>query len=383
MIFSGHRFVFFLTVFTLVGSHYNDIVYAFQARTPFELLGLQPEPFLDKAAIKAAYKRMARKYHPDVVVNHDSTPEEKHNANEVFASIIGAYKFLMDRNKLQEIGAVGSNFSPSSHWSSGFTSSHGPSSAYNSPFDNRGASNNVQGQATSGSSASHRPSSSTYSSSYWSSGFTASDGSSSACGSSFNNHGTDADSVQEASSPNAYGSSHESSYTDVYGNPHENHATRTESGPNNYYYYMPNFDLVNGNNFGRHRARSAYSDWSNGSVVNSGHEQWHTTARSGSSYDSSSSVRVESPYSGSSSAASSTGNPRIVIDAWKPQGFGPNERKVSSSWDEYLEEAHKQLFQLYNELNSNRRGYDSAVTNDDGYHEVHSSPTWSDFEMWV
>ena len=62
---------------------------------PFVLLGLDPSnPTADKKEIKRAYKRQAMKYHPDVVINTDSTPEERKRASEEFAKINAAYEIL-------------------------------------------------------------------------------------------------------------------------------------------------------------------------------------------------------------------------------------------------------------------------------------------------
>lgn len=65
---------------------------------PFEILDLKPTADLDKKQIKRAYKRLALKYHPDVVVNPSSTPEEKAKAGEVFAKINWAYATLSGKN---------------------------------------------------------------------------------------------------------------------------------------------------------------------------------------------------------------------------------------------------------------------------------------------
>ena len=62
---------------------------------PFVLLGLDPSnPTADKKEIKRAYKRQAMKYHPDVVINADSTPEERKRASEEFAKVNAAYEIL-------------------------------------------------------------------------------------------------------------------------------------------------------------------------------------------------------------------------------------------------------------------------------------------------
>jgi len=62
---------------------------------PFILLGLDPNnPTADKKEIKRAYKRQAMRYHPDVVVSTESTPEERKRASEEFAKVNAAYEIL-------------------------------------------------------------------------------------------------------------------------------------------------------------------------------------------------------------------------------------------------------------------------------------------------
>src|SRR6056300_843491 len=57
---------------------------------PFEILDLS-EATTDQKIIKRAYKRMALKYHPDVVSTPQSSPEEKKRASDRFAKINWAY----------------------------------------------------------------------------------------------------------------------------------------------------------------------------------------------------------------------------------------------------------------------------------------------------
>ena len=62
---------------------------------PFVLLGLDPNnPTADKKEIKRAYKRQAMRYHPDVVISTDSSPEERRRASEEFAKVNAAYEIL-------------------------------------------------------------------------------------------------------------------------------------------------------------------------------------------------------------------------------------------------------------------------------------------------
>ncbi|KAL3764079.1 hypothetical protein ACHAW5_010449 [Stephanodiscus triporus] len=62
---------------------------------PYAILGLDrsypPEDFAD---VHRAYRDLARRYHPDVVVGPDATPEERDRANFDFARINGAYECL-------------------------------------------------------------------------------------------------------------------------------------------------------------------------------------------------------------------------------------------------------------------------------------------------
>lgn len=49
---------------------------AFLSNDPFIILGLDA-PTADKKVLKRAYKKRALKFHPDVVTDIHSTPEEK------------------------------------------------------------------------------------------------------------------------------------------------------------------------------------------------------------------------------------------------------------------------------------------------------------------
>mmetsp|Transcript_9968 Transcript_9968/g.20766 ORF Transcript_9968/g.20766 Transcript_9968/m.20766 type:complete len:595 (+) Transcript_9968:292-2076(+) len=60
---------------------------------PFLLLGLDT-PTADLREIKRAYRKRAMQYHPDVVINADSTPEERAKASRDFARINAAYEML-------------------------------------------------------------------------------------------------------------------------------------------------------------------------------------------------------------------------------------------------------------------------------------------------
>jgi hypothetical protein len=93
---------------------------------PFQVLNLSPTS--DRKEIKRAYKRMALKYHPDVVTNQDSTPEMRKKANDEFAKINWAYAQLSGKN-----GATSSTSSSASTSSSySYTPPHRrTSSTYN------------------------------------------------------------------------------------------------------------------------------------------------------------------------------------------------------------------------------------------------------------
>ena len=59
-----------------------------------QILGLKGAT-LDMNVIKRAYKHMALKYHPDVSVQKDSSPEEKKHASDLFAQVNWAYQYLI------------------------------------------------------------------------------------------------------------------------------------------------------------------------------------------------------------------------------------------------------------------------------------------------
>ncbi|CAJ1945314.1 unnamed protein product [Cylindrotheca closterium] len=65
---------------------------------PFEILGLN-EATTDKKVIKRAYKRMALKYHPDVLSTPQSSQEEKKAASDRFAKINWAYSQLSGKGE--------------------------------------------------------------------------------------------------------------------------------------------------------------------------------------------------------------------------------------------------------------------------------------------
>ena len=77
---------------------------------PFVLLGLDAMSANDAQAIKAAYRKMTRRHHPDAVLTADSTDEEKRAANDNFARINEAYQSLLTRQKSMGKGFGGEEF---------------------------------------------------------------------------------------------------------------------------------------------------------------------------------------------------------------------------------------------------------------------------------
>ncbi|OEU09938.1 hypothetical protein FRACYDRAFT_248189 [Fragilariopsis cylindrus CCMP1102] len=99
----------------------NDVAF-FSSDDPFVILGLE-EPTADKKVLKRAYKRRAMKFHPDVITDIHSPPEDKKKASDRFAKINWAYATLTGKNK----------DSPSSRSSTGRSSSSSSSSSGYTP----------------------------------------------------------------------------------------------------------------------------------------------------------------------------------------------------------------------------------------------------------
>ena len=72
----------------------------------YEILGVSRDA--DASAIKSAYRKLARKYHPDV--NKTKEAEEK------FKDINEAYEVLSDKNKRQRYDSLGSNWQSGADW---------------------------------------------------------------------------------------------------------------------------------------------------------------------------------------------------------------------------------------------------------------------------
>ena len=117
----------------------NDVAF-FSSDDPFVILGLE-EPTADKKVLKRAYKRRAMKFHPDVITDIHSPPEDKKKASDRFAKINWAYATLTGKNK-------DSPSSSSSRGRSSSSSSSSSSSGYTPPHRRR------EGYSTSSSSSS-------------------------------------------------------------------------------------------------------------------------------------------------------------------------------------------------------------------------------------
>jgi curved DNA-binding protein len=72
----------------------------------YEILGVSRDA--DSSTIKSAYRKLARKYHPDV--NKTKEAEEK------FKDINEAYEVLSDKNKRQRYDSLGSNWQGGADW---------------------------------------------------------------------------------------------------------------------------------------------------------------------------------------------------------------------------------------------------------------------------
>ena len=72
----------------------------------YDILGVSRDA--DSQTIKSAYRKLARKYHPDV--NKTKEAEEK------FKDINEAYEVLSDKNKRQRYDSLGSNWQGGADW---------------------------------------------------------------------------------------------------------------------------------------------------------------------------------------------------------------------------------------------------------------------------
>lgn len=101
-------------------------------KDPFQILNL-PNFTTDKKEIKRAYRRMAMKYHPDVVLDKNSSDEDRKRASENFAKINAAYEILSGK---RNGGSQSSNSSQRSSKSSGWDPPHRRTSSYGSRVNN-------------------------------------------------------------------------------------------------------------------------------------------------------------------------------------------------------------------------------------------------------
>jgi hypothetical protein len=97
---------------------------------PFLLLGLDT-PTTDKKEIKRAFRKRAMQYHPDVLLDQDSTKAEREEASKNFARINAAYEMLTGGGK----GSAADSGSTSAKTSSGgynYQPPHRRTSSYSS-----------------------------------------------------------------------------------------------------------------------------------------------------------------------------------------------------------------------------------------------------------
>ena len=81
----------------------------------YEILGVEPDA--DKKAIKTAYRRLARKYHPDVSKEHDSEKQFK-EVSEAY-EVLGSDEKRAEYDQLRKYGRKGESFSPPPGWQGG------------------------------------------------------------------------------------------------------------------------------------------------------------------------------------------------------------------------------------------------------------------------
>jgi curved DNA-binding protein len=98
----------------------------------YDILGVKPDD--DKPTIKKAYRRLARKYHPDVSSEHDT--EEKFKEVSEAYEVLGDDTKRAEYDKLRRYGSKGEQFTPPPDWEGfggGASASHGDFSEF---FDN-------------------------------------------------------------------------------------------------------------------------------------------------------------------------------------------------------------------------------------------------------
>jgi predicted DNA-binding protein (UPF0251 family) len=106
-----------------------------ESTDPWRVLGisrglLQQQP--DAKEVKRVYKRLAMKYHPDVVTTKDSTADEKKRASDRFARINWAYSTITSQ-KSQTNGSSTSTGSRTGTTTNGWEPPHRRTGAYSNP----------------------------------------------------------------------------------------------------------------------------------------------------------------------------------------------------------------------------------------------------------
>jgi curved DNA-binding protein CbpA len=110
---------------------------------PFDVLNLSPTAGMKE--IKRAYRKLALKYHPDVITNQGTSPSDKKEASQFFAKINWAYAQLSGRDGDSSFSTTaaststttsttGTTTSTSTSSSSSYTAPHGQSSARSSSY---------------------------------------------------------------------------------------------------------------------------------------------------------------------------------------------------------------------------------------------------------
>lgn len=98
----------------------------------YKVLGVEPDA--DLKAIKTAYRKLARKYHPDV--------SDEHDAENRFKEIAEAYEVLSDDTKraeyeqLRKYGRAGEKFEPPPEWQSRAGANQGAQGDFSDFFEN-------------------------------------------------------------------------------------------------------------------------------------------------------------------------------------------------------------------------------------------------------